>query len=356
MIYIQMGLLDKNLRTLATLFPSVGSDGLVARQRDVSDLPVWLRGAAQVFIVRLPRHGNETQEITLVRPRARLTFDQLINVYRQICAKTGPNTLLVADEVSPKFRPLLVKFLIPFVFKDESIFAPELALMFRRMKNFAANESRAGASFSVPVKEELHPLGTKLLAAFLSGQLPRQIKLRELHRTLIGSGAKVSPAKLSAVLNELVNFELAETLGKGPRKAFVFVESKIAWAALPSIRLAPFMRTVHDHFLPEHESDFVLAGESALARYSSLNKPAALTIATTPAVHRQMRSTAVPHDDYSGPGVLIQIWREDPRAFCLGRNLNPIELYFSMREHSDERVQTALQQMLSQYELPLLGE
>lgn len=101
---------------------------------------------------------------------------------------------------------------------------------------------------------------------------------------------------------------------------------------------------------------YVLARESALSEFSDLNAPKALTIATTPTVNREMRSNAIPYGDFGGPGVYIQVWKEDPRLFAIDNNINPIELYLSMRDNPDERIQIALQAMLSRYELPLMEE
>ncbi|MBI2607185.1 MAG: hypothetical protein HYW49_14005 [Deltaproteobacteria bacterium] len=345
-----MEVINEALRAFETLFPELRKEKLLVRQRNLSDFPVWLRGAVDIYT--LARLRDDQPAVTLVRPKEELAFDQLLNVYRQVSAKTGPRTLLIADRLNPKFRPLLVKFRVPFVFKAESIFAPELALMFKRLRPFE-NDPRPGGS---PVKEKLHPLSTKLLAAYLSNQLPRQITLRELHQTLTKAGAAVSPAKLSLVLRELVHADFVETVGKGPRKAFLFAEQKTVWGALASAQLAPFMRVVRDHYLPPNDHDFVLAGESALTDFSDLNAPAALTIATTPAIYRQMRSNAVPHGDFDGPGVYIQVWKEDPRIFAIEHKINPIELYLSMREHPDERVQLALQRMLLKYGLTLMEE
>src|SRR3989344_4479158 len=169
-----MEAIGEALRAFETLFPELHKGKFVVTQRNLSDFPIWLRGTVDLYTILLDRQATDEQGVTLVRPKEELTFDQLLNVYRQVSAKTGPKTLLVADHLSPKFRPLLVKFRIPFVFKDESIFAPELALMFKRLRPFESDQRTEGSPVPVAVREELHPLSTKLLAAYFSGQLPRQ--------------------------------------------------------------------------------------------------------------------------------------------------------------------------------------
>ncbi len=342
--------ITETIRVFETLFPGLHKCPFLVRHRNLSDFPIWLRSAADLYT--LDSNTSEHLTITLIRPKEDLAFDQLLNVYRQVSAKIGLRTLLIADNLNPKFRPLLVKFRIPFVFKDQSIYAPELALVFKSLKSFGKEPSPK----SSPIRGTIHPLSVKLVAAYLTNQIENEITLRELHRILLQRGAIVSTAKLSLVLNDLVQANILESVGKGPRKSFHFGDSKNIWRTLASTQISPFMRVLHGHYLPLDKRNYVLAGESALAKLSSLNEPKTMTIATTPSIYREMRSNSIAHDDISGPGVYIQVWKEDPRLFSLVSKINPIELYLSMRGDPDERIQIALQEMLSKYRLPLIED
>jgi len=335
-----------NLHAFQTLFPGLREGKFRLKAWNASPLPLWLRTAADIYKLDLgPLSG--CPEIFLIQPKEDLAFDQLLNVYKQVSARTGPHTLLVADTLNPKHRPLLVKFQVPFVYRDESIFAPSLALMFNRLRPYELPERMEGRE----LKTELRPFSLKLASAYLTRQLPREFTLRLLHQRLVKAGASLSLAKLSSVVTELVQNGFVDAVGAGPTKSFRFGEPKKVWDALCSARLSPFMRVVHDHYLPPGKKDYVAAGETALAGYSELAEPSVRTIATQPAILRQMKSKGVPFGDFGGLGVYIEVWKQDPRLFSMAGKLNPIELYISMREHADERVQSALETMLSKYGL-----
>ena len=283
--------------------------------------------------------------VTLIEPKVELTFDQLLNAVRQVTGLVATPTLLIADGLNPKYRPLLVRYEVPFIYKDESIFAPELALKFSRLRSYRDRSRIEG----LVAGDELHPLSVKLLAAYLSRHIQGRTTLQSLHWNLGQAGATLSLAKLSQVVSELVRLEYARAIGSGPKKEFALAEPAQVWTMLLTARMAPSMRVVHDYYWPNNTEDFVLSGESALAEYSDLASPTAKTIATTPEGFRKMRVDHTPVGDFGGPGIFIQIWKENPKVFSFNGILNPIELYFSMKNNLDERVQSSLEYMLSKY-------
>lgn len=331
----------KVIQALQTLFPAWQGD-LELKENDLSAFPFWLRSAASVHTLRLPG-GNE--RLTLIHPKTGLSFDQLMNVYRQVEQKTGAHTLLVADDINPKHRPLLVRSGIQFVYRDETIFAPNLALMFRKLRPYKQKDTTKGES----LQHQVPPLALKLLSAYLTNQLPKTVSLQTLQRQLNQQKVKVSLAKLSLVMSELVHFGIVKTSGNGPKKLFVFLEPNEAWTTLGNARISPIMKPMQ---LPQFKTtgvEHVLAGESALAEYSDLASPKNPTIAVTTKTYRKLlervSTKELQRETY------VQVWKEAPELFAIKGNLNPIELYISMRDHGDERIQLALKSMLKKYGL-----
>jgi len=334
------------MRTFETLFPTLRGGKLLLKEKSLSNFPFWVKTAARAHTLQIPGPGAEPLDVTLIEPNTQLSFDQLLNVYRQIAQKTGPRTLLIADSINPKHRPLLVKFGIEFVYRDESIFAPSLAMMFSRLHPYKQRQNMEGKT----VAQELHPFSLKLLSAFLCRQLPKENSLQQLLRRPGQAEETVSLSKLSSAMNELVQLGFAETSGRGPKKTFIFFSTNAVWTHLSSASIAPFMKTVHQ-FNELPNKDYVWAGETALADYSDLAKPKTPTIAVSTKVHRQMKGMKAETSNLSETGVYVQIWKENPKVFSIKGKLNPIELYLSMREHPDERVQLAMKTMLGEYDL-----
>ena len=340
----------KVMRALETLFPSLRGGRLELKEKDLSAFPFWIRSASTVHTVQIPGEEATSQRLTLIHPKAGLSFDQLLNVYRQVEQKTGPYTLLIADDINPKHRPLLVRSGVQFVYRDESIFAPSLAVMFKKLRAYKHKDLKGEI-----IKRPLHPLSLKLLAAHLTRQLPREIGLQNLLTLLKKHGAKISLSKLSLVMNELVQFGVTTTLGNGPKKKFVFSEPSAIWTSLNEGTVAPFMKTVALPHFKKSGTDYMLAGESALAEYSDLASPKIPTVAMTMEGYRKL-ATPSAGQDLAQSGAYVQVWKENPKLFSIKGKLNPVELYFSMREHTDERVQLALKTMLAEYDLaPMEG-
>ena len=342
----------KVIRALETLFPSLRGGRLELKEEALSSFPFWLRSASTVHTLQIPGEDATLQRLTLIHPKAELSFDQLLNVYRQVEQKTGPHTLLVADDINPKHRPLLVRSGIQFVYRDESIFAPNLAMMFKKLKAYKQRDLKGEI-----IKRQLHPLSLKLLSAHLTRQLPRELGLQNLQDQLKKNGAKISLSKLSSVMNELVQFGMTTISGSGPKKKFVFPEPSAIWTLLSEGTVSPFMKTIELSHFKKSGTDYVLAGESALAEYSDLASPKTLTVAMTMEEYRKLSTSVGAGKTLAQSGACIQVWKENPKVFSIKGKLNPVELYFSMREHSDERVQLALKTMLAEYNLaPMEGK
>ncbi len=96
----------------------------------------------------------------------------------------------------------------------------------------------------------------------------------------------------------------------------------------------------------------VRAGESALSKYSELANPKTLTIGISSKNYQQLGFSSS-QKEILNTDIYVQVWKSDPKLFSVDGNLNPIELYFSMREHPDERVQSGLQMMLSKLDLEM---
>ncbi|MGK5090351.1 hypothetical protein WDW86_22620 [Bdellovibrionota bacterium FG-2] len=338
--------LKDTLRAVEILFPNLKENELHLHTKEIPDLPYWLKAAANIFLLEI--RNQEPLELTLIQPKSQLTFDQIQNVYEQVSRKSGPNTLLIADNINSRNRPLLVKFRIPFIYKSETIFAPALGMVFKNLHAFETKEGMRAIPFR---KDELHPFSLKLISGYLLGKVEKEFQLKGLNEDLIRRGGSPSVAKLSGILAELVNFEFLRTEATGPKKKFIFGDRKKVWQDLQTTTLGNFMRAVQAFYVPGPEQAYVLAGESGLSQHSDLAEPKIVTKAIALADYNTInKETKELHLADSGePRFVLQLWKENPKLFSsrAENTINPIELYFSMRDHHDEQIQMALEKMLS---------
>jgi len=315
------------------------------QEQDLINFPLWLRSAINLYTLNIL--GDNIPEIILIEPKGDQPFDTLINIYRQVSLKCGPGTILIANELNPKFRPLLVKFRIPFIYKNKIIFAPQLGLVSNELHKYKEKHPSINAT---SFDKELHPLSVKLVAAYLCTQIPQQISLKALYQLLITQGVRLSLSKLSKILNELIELGFMEALGRGPHKEFRFKEQKEVWEILLTTNKTKQMSIHYSHYSPKDEQTYILAGESALAEYSDLASPNTLTIAVDSSTFRNMLQKKIPLTHHETE-IIIQVWKEDPKLFSINKKINPIELYFSLKDMQDERIQLALKQMLHIYDI-----
>lgn len=334
--------LKRNVKALQVLCP----EQIRATPRPVglNGLPLWIKGTVHLFKITLPDGRN----VHLLYPKATLPFEQLMRVHEALTKKLEDHILVIADKLPAKHRPLLVKFRIPFIYKDESIFAPDLGIKFGKLK-ILKTEPKLEMDEK---KHALTPFGLKIIAGILTGQTPKEFTLKLLFSVFQKKKAKLSLSKLSETLNELAANGLLIPHGSGPQKSYSS-NSDALWTTLLGIELSPLFREVQSNYVPKDRRTYIVAGESALSHYSNLAEPKQATIAMAASdfrrVYQQEKST-IPYGDFGSPGT-VQVWKSDPRLFAIDGAMNPIELYFSLRSNTDERVQMSLDEMLLRYGL-----
>ncbi|MBL7671546.1 MAG: hypothetical protein JNM39_13760 [Bdellovibrionaceae bacterium] len=300
-----------------------------------------------IRILEVPTQGA-SEDIYLVIPRLKVTFEHLMRIYQILQEKLGPLVLIIADRMPPKHRPLLVKFRIPFIYKNESIFVPNLGVKIGNLKKFEDHPKPELA----PQKEELTPFALKILAGFLTNQIPQEFTQKSLLETLQDK-TKLSASKLSPTLIELTERELLNAHGAGPTKTYTQENHQRVWERLLSLPLAPLFREIEANYLPKPLGEYIVAGEAALASYSNLAHPNKNIIAVTTNEFRLTFQSVSKKSlvQESQITTLVQVWREDPALFAIKGVQNPIEVFFALQKSQDERIQLSLDEMLEKYGL-----
>jgi DNA-binding MarR family transcriptional regulator len=97
-------------------------------------------------------------------------------------------------------------------------------------------------------------------------------------------------------------------------------------------------------------SGLVLAGESALSKYSMLSKPVHAVYAASSKTWKQKERTehiiSVPM--HEAGSIEIEIWKYPPELFARDLVADPLSLYLSLRDIQDERVEIALENLLEE--------
>lgn len=336
--------IDQNLRALRTFYPQLKLKDAahLLNLTSVKGMPPWIKGAADVFEANI-----EEKKIYFVVPKIELELEHLIRLFRVLAEKLKVEPLISADNLPPKHRPLLVRFNVPFIYKDQSIFAPELGLKFADIRAL----TKAFKKTAVTVSQDLSPFATKLIAGILTNNIPGSFSLKALHEMLDKKGWCGSLSKLSMTVTELANQNMIIPQGLGPTKSFVRAVG--LWEKFQNVSVAPLYRKLLTEYIPKDMENYVYSGERALSNFSSLAKPEKTEIAMTMAAYKQVYSNSAnlrPAGDF-GFNVVVQLWKTDPRLFMFDHCLNPLELFLTLKSHPDERIQLSIDEMLNRYKL-----
>jgi hypothetical protein len=189
-----------------------------------------------------------------------------------------------------------------------------------------------------PLNNKINPFELKLLAGYLTGYLPKEtFTLNEILQILENNNYACSLGKLAKTVNSLLEKGFLTKTGKGPKRKVKFKTTKEVWAELNGYEIDK-THNLNKSYIADHNIN-CYAGESALARFTDLNHPEIETIAVTKKEHDSIIKN--PHDKE----CYYEIRKEDPKLFSKKGCLNVIEVYLSLKNNPDERVQIALNEL-----------
>jgi hypothetical protein len=307
-------------------------------------LPAWVKNVANLRAMHAPQGAL----LVFIEPKEALPFEQIGSLVRLIRKEPGAIPVVVADHVNPRYRSLFARDHIAYIFSGGYV-VPELGLkVFGRIGQ--------GEPVARTLHEELSPLSLKVLGGYLTDQLDDPtLKVDTLTHELQRRGQEISASKVSRTLRELTELGYVEEQGRGPAKTFALKPKTELWYQLQRAPTARLFRSVVKPLAPVPR-ERVWAADSALAELTNLAHANPRTFAIYARKDETFHRENKPLPDGWGHEVVVQAWKEDPKLFAVEGCINPLEIYFSLRTHPDERVQIALQELMQRYGLKMRNE
>jgi hypothetical protein len=151
---------------------------------------------------------------------------------------------------------------------------------------------------------------------------------------------------LSQAINHLIELDYMDVKSSGPNRLVTFKDRQEIWEELKDGHVKLFYKMVEAYYLIDNKN-YIYSDEMALAHYSNLAKPKLKHIAVTNKELATIESVGKAVGNFGEPEFIFNIFREPPALFADDGYLNPIELYFMLKDHTDERIQMELERMLS---------
>ncbi|MDB5467995.1 MAG: uncharacterized protein JWQ46_2757 [Phenylobacterium sp.] len=245
----------------------------------------------------------------------------------------GEVVVVLTDALSSHNRQRLIAHRVPFLAPGNQLFIPDLAMDLR--EHFRAEPKEAPA--------RLTPAGqvtvlTAILGEPLAGATPSRL----------GRQFGYSPMSMGRVFDELQALELAEVRDVGRERLLNFHDrGRSLWERARPLLQSP-VRKSRIIARPPEPLHAPIAGESALAQYTSLSFPRQETRAV-PAREWKTLSRFFNlelRDSRDEDGLRIETWSYDPALLSHEPVVDRLSLYLSLEDRRDERLDRAAEALL----------
>jgi len=270
------------------------------------------------------------------KPRAE-TPANISRHWREARRAIDGDVVVLARAMSAFNRHRLLLQRTPFMVPGNQLFIPELALdlreTFRREREAVAGDRLTPAAQVVVL--------LVLQGHNFEGETPSHLA-RRLNYTAMSMGR---------VFDQLgtTDFARVHDMAKERRLSFS-AHGRALWHAAEPLLASPVRKT-RRFARPAGALPGLLAGETALAEYTSLSAPVAPTIAVAASDWRRVALLfdAGPPDPFIDDAVNVETWSYDPALLSRDKRvIDRLSLYLSMRGDFDERVAQAADAVLEE--------
>jgi len=256
--------------------------------------------------------------------------------HREVVLKRWPGNLVILlfETLTPRRRKRLIADRFAFMVPGAQLFIPELLLEFRE-RSAKAPTSRAPERFS--------PTAQLVTIAVLLRQ-----EIEGANATTLARRFGVAVMSMGRAFDELQAAGVADAGRVGRDRALhMKAEGRALWREVERYLQSP-VRNVRRVAIPYPERfPGLVAGESALALYTALASPRTQTLAVAGADwNRLVREHGLRDVEPGDDGDDVQTWTYDPAALADRNVVDRLSLYLSVRDHADERVAQAAEQLL----------
>ncbi len=243
---------------------------------------------------------------------------------------------LIAKALPGYVRKRLIERRIPFVIPGSQVYLPQMGM-----------EMRPRQAAALPVHlDKMSPATQLVVILALNNRLDSAIS-----PLMVAKQTGYTAMTMTRAWNELEALGLGVQVREGKQRLLSFPEGRRAlWQNARPLMRDPVQERIRlfDDAVPLRLR--LLAGESALAAQSMLAAPKLPVYALSREDWKQLEQAGAQYVPLEEPGTcLVQTWRYPPGLICEQQHVDPFSLFLSLQGESDERIQSALDEMMEQY-------
>jgi DNA-binding MarR family transcriptional regulator len=295
-------------------------------------LPYFLRDA---FELRQLNILGATVVLALDRHPEQGSLGDIRTWLAKIRSLAGHPTIYVTHALASYERKRLIEQKVPFIVPGNQLYLPDLGLDLREYFRQRPSSSEARLS---PATQAM------LITALLR---PRWEL--EWHPAEVAALLGYTPMTLSRAVRELAAAGVAQVRRSGRSQYLAMTYSaQETWERASPLLRSPVQRTVWTSTRIERRPTVRLAGLSALAHHSILSEPRLAVFAVSRTDWKALKPNLEELHEAMPGAHEWQLWNYSPALEPDSGTVDPLSLILSLRENSDERIQSALEALKEQ--------
>lgn len=252
--------------------------------------------------------------------------------YRQAQKSCNDCIIYAQSSLSSYNRKRLIQHNIPFIIPGNQMYLPHLGMDLR--EHFRKVHDKKDKAFS--------PASQAVVIYALVRQTNENLNSSHLVEKL-----GYTLMTINRVFAELKAAGIGEFSQEGRGLCWTFSDKRTLWK-----EAAPFLRNpVKKRLLLKGRQLKIIAGLTALSHLSSLAPPPLPVFAANMhqmEIWQRFGFEELPSAD--GADIQLEIWHYDPELFAKNNIADPFSLYLSLKNNPDERIESALDEMMEKIE------
>ena len=314
------------MKTLASYIKkTLGFKVEIRNWEDKEKLPLLLKEQYSFYVI----HLSNTDQLIFTENRENRNTPAVVSKHCKMLTQYWTGGIIYSkNTLSSTDRTRLIQAKTPFIIPERQLYLPFLGIDLKEI--FPQEKRKSG---------KLSPSAQLLLL----GKLYEKNWIKKSPFSM-AEDISISNMSIGRAFSELELHNIASVRTFGKEKKLEFhSHGQNLWESSLSLLRSPVTSSVTVAF--QNNSDLIIAGESALSRYSMINEPSIPTFA----VLNRAKNTVIQTntlEEYFNKDMIVQKWSYDPRILSMNGIADPLSVYLEFKDSDDERIEEALEDLI----------
>jgi len=300
-------------------------------RNEVASMPLYLRNRFDIYRTYLLN-----KEVVLVYAKDLNTETKQIEKQRQnLRSFFNSPVIIVFEEISAVARQRLINKKINFIVPGKQMFLPELLMDLRE-------------TYKVPYKtdKKLLPSAQVIL---IYNILNRNEAVENYSFKELAQKFNYTQMAITKAANNLSNHKICDIKGTKEKYLYFNIDKRELWNEALNLLANPVNKQVYVDELPQN-TELYKSNEAALPVYTEIAEGNQLYYAIfKDRFYQLQREERLKNLNEEEGNYCMEIWKYNPGILTQHDYVDPLSLYISLKENTDERIQMALEQILKTY-------